>query len=270
MTAALAIYKASKACDYDKYTSLLIAAIFLSRFAGHNDAALKETLARLGGCFLRRLRDERDPKLISTLYDLIFMCRRFGTIVGAVGADIAGIALEAADAVATTTANLEQTLRGLVKSIQRVQLGVPGPFSVFRMVGESQTPNIPNVRRNMTLALPSHPVATSGLKIWDESKQIWRVATSPAGGAIYGNMAVADVIYCAELGRMRFDTRLVRNLVWFVQLQRIMRVVLTRHLDYLNGPVTRGLRIADSKVTEFKGNEQYDVEDYNGTQYDMI
>ena len=83
-------------------------------------------------------------------------------------------------------------------------------------------------------------------------------------------MATGDVIYCAELGRMRFDTKLVRNLVWFVQLQRIMRVVLTNHLSWLNTPVVRGLKIADSKITEFEGNEQYDPKDFTGENYSVL
>ena len=115
---------------------------------------------------------------------------------------------------------------------------------------------------NNTLTLSSDPVSTSGLKYWDTTRNTWTVANTDAGNQ--NNMATGDVLYCAELGKMRFDTRLVRNLVWFVQLQRIMRVVLTDHLKWINTPVVRGLKIADAKITEFNGNDKYTDDDFNG------
>jgi hypothetical protein len=115
---------------------------------------------------------------------------------------------------------------------------------------------------------PDAPVATNGLKYWDKKENTWRVAETRDGSQ--NNMASIHVLYCGELGRMRFNTKLVRNLVWFVQLQRIMRVVLTNHLSWINTPVVRGFKIADSKVTEFNANEQYTEDDFNGNNYDII
>ena len=105
-------------------------------------------------------------------------------------------------------------------------------------------------------------VDTQGLKVWKGGK--WQVA-DPAR-----QMKQSDVLYCAELGKMRFDTRLVRNLVWFVQLQRIMRAVLTNHLSWLNTPVVRGLKITDPKITEFEGNENFDDKDFTGEKYSVL
>lgn len=121
---------------------------------------------------------------------------------------------------------------------------------------------------NDFLVVPSDPVATSGLKIWDGKR--WAVVDAHGARDTQDRMATGDVIYCAELGRMRFDTKLVRNLVWFVQLQRIMRVVLTNHLSWINTPVVRGLKIADSKITEFEGNEQFDPKDFTGENYSVL
>lgn len=107
------------------------------------------------------------------------------------------------------------------------------------------------------------PVQGEGLKYRKNDR--WAVAN--VGGK---NMNVGNVVYCAELGRMRFDTKLVRNLTWMVQLQRIMRVVLIAHLSGLNTPVVRGLKIADSQITEFDSNETFDNDDYNGTKYSIL
>jgi hypothetical protein len=49
-----------------------------------------------------------------------------------------------------------------------------------------------------------------------------------------------------------------------------MRVVLTNHLSWINTPVVRGLKIADAKVTEFEGNDQFTEADYDGSRYDVI
>jgi len=121
-------------------------------------------------------------------------------------------------------------------------------------------------QNNTFLIVPSNPVATSGLKYFRDGR--WRVKNDD--DAPQNNMATGDVIYCAELGRMRFDTKLVRNLVWFVQLQRIMRVVLTNHLSWINTPVVRGLKLTDTKITEFNGNEQFAESDFDGTNYEVI
>ncbi len=83
-------------------------------------------------------------------------------------------------------------------------------------------------------------------------------------------MPIEDVLYCAELGKARFDTKLSRNLTWLVQLQRIMRVVLIDHLSWLNTPVVRGLKIADPKVTEYDGNDQFDNKDFTGENYSLL
>ena len=106
------------------------------------------------------------------------------------------------------------------------------------------------------------PVATSGLKIYKNGK--WVTVTSDV------TMHPADVLYCAELGKLRFDTKLVRNLTWLVNLQRIMRVIMVTHLSQINTPVVRGLKIANPKITEFDGNEKFEEGDYDGTNYDLV
>lgn len=124
---------------------------------------------------------------------------------------------------------------------------------------------------NSTLVLASNPVATPGLKIIKSNEykeNTWSAVNDNAGNN--NNMAVGDVLYCAELGKMRFDTKLVRNLTWMVNLQRIMRVIMVNHLSHLNTPVIRGLKIANPKVTEFEANEKFEESDFNGEDYAAI
>jgi hypothetical protein len=121
------------------------------------------------------------------------------------------------------------------------------------------------------LVLATNPVATPGLKIIKSNEykeNTWSAVNDNAGNN--NNMAVGDVLYCAELGKMRFDTKLVRNLTWMVNLQRIMRVIMVNHLSHLNTPVIRGLKIANPKVTEFEANEKFEESDFNGEDYAAI
>ena len=83
-------------------------------------------------------------------------------------------------------------------------------------------------------------------------------------------LSVPNVAYCQELGTLRFHTKLVRNLLWFVQLQRVMRAVLSSHLSWVDTPVVRGLMIAKPQITEFENNEQYRRSEFDGTEYDAL
>jgi hypothetical protein len=113
-------------------------------------------------------------------------------------------------------------------------------------------------------SLELDPVTTAGLKYYDKANKRWRTKEAA------GNMPPADVLYCAEIGRARFDTKLVRNLTWLVQLQRIMRVVLINHLSWLDTPVVKGLKIADATITEYNANDAFTDDDFNGSRYDVI
>jgi hypothetical protein len=122
------------------------------------------------------------------------------------------------------------------------------------------------VRQDIYLTIPSDPVSTRGLKIWDAHSSTWRTGAATAADS----MDFANVVHCAEIGKARFDTKLVRNLTWLVNLQRIMRVVLIRHLAWLDTPVIKGLKIADPKVTEYDGNDRFDEDDYTGLNYSSL
>lgn len=134
--------------------------------------------------------------------------------------------------------------------------------SLQRIVGNGNY-HSNRVANIMALEFTGEPVQTPGMKYRKNDQ--WSVVN--VGGK---NMNAANVIYCAELGRMRFDTKLVRNLSWLVQLQRMMRVVLIGHLSWINTPVVRGLKIADPSVTEYESNDKYDDNDYTGNKYALV
>jgi hypothetical protein len=107
----------------------------------------------------------------------------------------------------------------------------------------------------------AHPVATSGLRYLKDGKWITenaRTLNSP------------DVYQLALNGEMRYNTKIVRNLVWFTNIQRLMRVALTKHLSWINTPVVRGLKITNPDITEYENNEKYNADDFNGLGYSMI
>jgi len=116
-------------------------------------------------------------------------------------------------------------------------------------------------RNVLPLVLSAGP-NEQGLRFWDTTTKQWKNAGE--------NMSPGTVVYCAEVGRARFDTKLVRNMTWLVQLQRVMRVVLTNHLSFIDTPVIRGITIADENVTEYNANDAFDNELYNGSKYSVL
>jgi len=73
-----------------------------------------------------------------------------------------------------------------------------------------------------------------------------RVITEPVGGV--GQ-------FLEDNGRMRFDTVLMRNIMFVINLYRSVRVKLGRDLVYNRDVIARSASITDSKITEFYGNQ---------------
>jgi hypothetical protein len=46
-----------------------------------------------------------------------------------------------------------------------------------------------------------------------------------------------------------------------------MRAMINRHISHIEASVIRGLPIADNKVTEYSGNENYDDDDFDVKQF---
>jgi hypothetical protein len=121
---------------------------------------------------------------------------------------------------------------------------------------------VPNSR---STGMAEFPNVQPGLKYWDKNKKIWTV--THVGAA---NRSPHDMLYLAELGHTRFNTKLVRNLTWLVNLQRTMRVVMINHLSWIDTPVITGLKVMDPTVTEYNSNDAYQASDFQGTEYSAM
>jgi hypothetical protein len=104
-----------------------------------------------------------------------------------------------------------------------------------------------------------------GLKIYDKQTNQW--VDPKDKNDVKVHLTAEQTYKYAEIGRMRFDTKLVRNLTWMVNLQRVMRAMINRHISHIEASVIRGLPIADNKVTEYSGNENYDDDDFDVKQF---
>ena len=61
--------------------------------------------------------------------------------------------------------------------------------------------------------------------------------------------------YLQLLGKMRFDTNLVRNLFWITNIQRALRLKLRRDLNWYDGIIVKDLAVAAPNITESFGNK---------------
>lgn len=73
-----------------------------------------------------------------------------------------------------------------------------------------------------------------------------------------------------ELGRMRYDTKLVRNLEWFVHLQRFMRQILREKMKLLDSPVSEGHDALSRQITEFKSNQVYNRQEFHTPDENLL
>ena len=73
-----------------------------------------------------------------------------------------------------------------------------------------------------------------------------------------------------NIGKARFDTKIVRNIVWLVTLQLVMRHSITKHLSWIDTPVIRGLKLLDHKITEFDGNKTLAKDEFDSGDYENI
>lgn len=103
--------------------------------------------------------------------------------------------------------------------------------------------------RKKTLLISSDPVSTAGLKFFDRTQKRWTVPKN--------QINPATMLYLAELGKVRFDTKLLRTMAWLPLMQRMMRVVMIEQLAGIESPVISGITISDPAVTEYRGNEQF-------------
>jgi hypothetical protein len=61
--------------------------------------------------------------------------------------------------------------------------------------------------------------------------------------------------YLAELGRLRFDTKFARNLMFLANVQRIMLHKIRNELTEVHQPVATGVSITNRKLTDYRDGE---------------
>ena len=79
-----------------------------------------------------------------------------------------------------------------------------------------------------------------------------------------------DINNWYDIGKQRFDTKIVRNVIWLVTLQLVMRHTITKHLSWIDTPVIRGLKLLDKKTTEFIGTKSLNDKEFDDGDYDNI
>jgi hypothetical protein len=63
-------------------------------------------------------------------------------------------------------------------------------------------------------------------------------------------------------GYLRYQTKMVRYLEWFVQVQRVMRLLMRSELEWINDPIVHGHNSINEHVTEYEKNNKYAIEDF--------
>lgn len=70
-----------------------------------------------------------------------------------------------------------------------------------------------------------------------------------------GIIAVDDKVRDLEnIGNARFDTKLVRNIMWIVNLQRVMRLKMRKDLSWYNTAIVSSHAVTSDSITEIHGN----------------
>jgi hypothetical protein len=63
-------------------------------------------------------------------------------------------------------------------------------------------------------------------------------------------------------GYVRYQTKMVRYLEWFVQLQRVMRLLMRSELEWVNDPIVHSHNAINENITEYEKNKQYSIQDF--------
>ena len=60
----------------------------------------------------------------------------------------------------------------------------------------------------------------------------------------------------------RYNTYLVRNIEWFVHLQRCMRILMKEYLEWVDDPVVTKSNAVANAITEYKNDDVFDPDDF--------
>jgi hypothetical protein len=96
----------------------------------------------------------------------------------------------------------------------------------------------------------SQPV--NALYYIDEKEHVKRVETARNGGLVVHTQ-----------GKLRYDTRLVRNLSWISHLHRFLLWSIKQSLVKQSQPVVNDQGVIDPTLVDFRGYESYSRKEYH-------
>lgn len=67
----------------------------------------------------------------------------------------------------------------------------------------------------------------------------------------------------ARMGRDRYDSALIRNLEWFANLQRVVRLIMRGHLSHLMTAVVKGSDVISRHITEYTKDNALTIDNSN-------
>jgi hypothetical protein len=109
-------------------------------------------------------------------------------------------------------------------------------------------PAVINIRRNDTeRGASAVPTDANGMTYQDSQGRV--ISTTLPGNT--------GRIYLAELGRLRFDTKFARNLMFLANVQRIMMHKINTELTSIPYPVASGPSVTNREITDYRDGETY-------------
>jgi hypothetical protein len=71
-----------------------------------------------------------------------------------------------------------------------------------------------------------------------------------------------NVALLKDEGYNRYNTHLVRNMDWFVQLQRVMRFIMRKQLSWVSSPIVHSSDTLTPEVTEYSDNKSFTIDEF--------
>lgn len=63
-------------------------------------------------------------------------------------------------------------------------------------------------------------------------------------------------------GYIRYNSKLIRWVEWFAQIQRVMRLLMRNQLEWVRDPVVQSSDALAEEVTEYRNNNIFQLADY--------
>jgi hypothetical protein len=71
-----------------------------------------------------------------------------------------------------------------------------------------------------------------------------------------------NIVLLKQEGYNRYNTHLVRNMDWFVQLQRVMRFIMRKQLSWVSSPIVHSSDTLTPEVTEYSDNKSFTIDEF--------